>query len=371
MCNMLKRQFLPTLKDINNEKVKRLARRLKSSVSDGDTLINILEWQERNIKAWEDRWYMFLPLYILIILSFYFLPFDSILKPLFIILIVLIASFDISSVIYPILSLLGFLIIFFTVLFSIGFPVTSNFFSIYHLVALSIIFGSMISLIVYLSLKYRNLKSFQPDFRLADTFKLSLPVEKIIKYRLAICRDYAKLTSALLMNLFPTHEHYLALIPQHVAAGIKINNKIYILDQRLPVLTLEKWVMLWKEKLSKKKIKAEILKIIKKGNKIKTVKINIIKINETKIQKLNTKEIEKKTISNLKIQQTSLIGKPNLEIPLKNYAICYDQDRIVVSSLVRSIENKIKNEFCENLNKISRIELRQNKKDIVLKIWIK
>jgi hypothetical protein len=53
---LLLKEAVPALEDINNESVKRLAERLKGR-SDKETLTNILEWQEKNIQFWADRWY--------------------------------------------------------------------------------------------------------------------------------------------------------------------------------------------------------------------------------------------------------------------------------------------------------------------------
>jgi predicted transglutaminase-like protease len=84
-------------------------------------------------------------------------------------------------------------------------------------------------------------------------------VGKILGYRLAVCRDYAKLTAALLLNLYPSSEIYLIAIPRHVAAGIKFNCKVYVLDQKLPVASLEKWLSFWREKKKEKETQSQCL----------------------------------------------------------------------------------------------------------------
>lgn len=76
---------------------------------------------------------------------------------------------------------------------------------------------------------------------------LSLPVSKTIKYQLAICGDYAKLTATILLNLYPNSRLFFFKIPRHVATGIGINNKIYILDQKLPIREPEAWLNYWNE----------------------------------------------------------------------------------------------------------------------------
>lgn len=83
-----KKQFNPTLDDIKNEDLKKLANRLKGD-SDKKTLTNILEWEERNIRVWDDRIYMFAMFSILIVLSAVLLPIDPGMKYLFILLLIL------------------------------------------------------------------------------------------------------------------------------------------------------------------------------------------------------------------------------------------------------------------------------------------
>lgn len=59
---MDKKQFCPTVEDIENKELGKLAKRLKGD-SDKETLTNILEWQDRNIIGWSNRWYIFLIFY--------------------------------------------------------------------------------------------------------------------------------------------------------------------------------------------------------------------------------------------------------------------------------------------------------------------
>jgi len=56
--NKLERQYLPALEDIGNIEVKRLAKKLRGQ-SDKETLTNVLEWLERNVQYWPERFYLF------------------------------------------------------------------------------------------------------------------------------------------------------------------------------------------------------------------------------------------------------------------------------------------------------------------------
>ncbi|MBZ0174445.1 MAG: hypothetical protein OIN84_10870 [Candidatus Methanoperedens sp.] len=79
-------------------------------------------------------------------------------------------------------------------------------------------------------------------------FQKDMPVKKILDWKLAICRDYARLTASLLRNLFPDSELYFIFMHDHVVAGIKINNEINVFDPHYDnptpptVLKLDEWL---------------------------------------------------------------------------------------------------------------------------------
>jgi len=54
---------------------------------------------------------------------------------------------------------------------------------------------------------------------------IELPVEKILAWHLAICRDYGRLTASLLYNLYDNGEIYIFNIPNHQVSGIKFDEK--------------------------------------------------------------------------------------------------------------------------------------------------
>jgi len=53
----LKKMFLPSFKDLENQECKEIVERLRGR-SVKETLTNILEWQERNIVYWKERYYV-------------------------------------------------------------------------------------------------------------------------------------------------------------------------------------------------------------------------------------------------------------------------------------------------------------------------
>ncbi|MEM2950107.1 MAG: transglutaminase-like domain-containing protein, partial [Nitrososphaeria archaeon] len=257
-----------------------------------------------------------------------------------------------------------------------------------EIVLLSTIFGSIITLLLYAMLKYRYLKSHQPEFRLSDTFRLSLPVEKILQYRLAICRDYAKITAALLLfSYYPKNKIYFITIPSHVATAINIEDRIYVLDQHLPVLTIEKWMDVWNRRLSRSvifKFSSLIFRLLK-GGEVEMLELLInykgnIRIKKACCQKLigvmgvpkiDTEYLVSKIMYDIRISQNLSENTYDLKINLKNFALYYDKDEIVEFSLLRAIKNKLEKELCGNLQKIKGINITQNEADLILGVYIK
>jgi predicted transglutaminase-like protease len=366
---LFQNQYLPTIEDVKNEEAGKLAKRLKSS-SDKETLTNMLEWEERNVQQWIDRWYMFVILYLLLVASFYFLPITGSIKSFIIFIFILLALFNITQFLSYFIPLLSYLIALSAWAISIN-PNAEKIFPLNQLIPLSVIFGGLLFLFLYLILKYRGLKSRYPDFKLEDTFKLSLSVDKIIKYRLAICRDYAKLTATLLLKLYPENKIYFLLIPHHVAAGIEINGKIYILDQRLPISTSTKWLNYWKNRMKKEKIKPDLFEI---SINEESIKLNSVEFPETIQEKSSKKDTDKLTndaAKILNIEQKSRRKEPDFTTTLKKYSMLYENDEISKFSLVRAIKNKLIDEFCENSNKISKIDITIDKEDLILKVYTK
>ncbi len=72
------------------------------------------------------------------------------------------------------------------------------------------------------------------------TFGINITMSDLLNYRSAICRDYAKLTSAILHNLNITH--YFLFIRGHVAIGVNINSNYYVIDQFLPLYDIDIWL---------------------------------------------------------------------------------------------------------------------------------
>ncbi|MEM3500577.1 MAG: transglutaminase-like domain-containing protein, partial [Candidatus Woesearchaeota archaeon] len=296
------KQFIPTKKDLDCEKLKELTNQLKTKTFD-ETLVNIAEWQDRNIKYWDERGGIIN--YILIvsitILSIIIGNINNFAYFLLLLIPFLIIGKETLNIIFNIIILgVSLLLPFVFLILTIpSITISSNFLILF--IALSFILGAFISSILSIYFKYRNIKRFIPDFDMGDTFKLSLPVEKILKYRLSICRDYAKLTAALLLSIYPKNEVYFLLIPSHVAVGIKKDNNIFVIDQKLPILTFNSWKEKWKKRFNKKRLNIEIFKIY-----LKNKDIEIQPIKEKNI-------IEQKTILDIKKLNKNLSSLLNID----------------------------------------------------------
>jgi len=324
---LTKGSFRPTPKDVENDELKTLAKRLKGD-SEKETLTNILEWQDRNIQPWWERW----PL-----------------VPIFLILILIL-------VLITLLSLLLFSPIFRLLIAGI---------------LAMVIISMMVSMMGYLYIRYgiflreKSIKEKISRFKevVEDTFRLSLPVDKIIKsekYRLAVCRDYAKLTASLLFRVYPDSEVYFITIPRHVAAGIKIKNKIYVLDQRLPILTKDDWQ-------NKEEACTYISKLKRDPNgglEVTFKRHKTITIEEKKVP-INTEKLTEEIAEIFGIEPSSHINKPDLkfEIPPINY----EDDEITKYSLIRKIKNRLEREFCGNTDKMLKVNISQDKISVKIK----
>jgi len=363
---MSKKQFLPTDADIRNEDLKKLAKRLEGN-SEKETLTNILEWQDRNVQGWVDRMYMFPILYILLITSFCLLPINSPIKEIVALIFVVMCFVNLMVVLSYFLPLIGLIILLFSWLFYINPLQVQKTVSISSLILLSIMFGALTILLIFLLLKYRSIKSKIPDFNLEDTFKLSLSINKILKYKLAVCRDYAKLTASLLFSIHPNSKVYFLTIPRHVAVAVKTKNDYYVLDQKLPVLTKNGWLNRWNQKNTDVYVSELILNSEGKPVSVDFKKHETVSLFSGKV--VNTDELTGKVAEMLKIRQDLQKDNPYAEIPLKKFAIYYDDDEITKYSLIRAIKNKLESELCGNIDKVSKIGISQNEKDLIIKVY--
>ncbi len=306
----LEKQILPTKEDFDNKEVKQLAERLKGE-SDSETLNNILEWQDINFQPWYERWFIY----------FILLP----------------------------IILIGFAIGLYIVIF------TNKTFLHLGIVILSISLGGMLFLIFYIILRFKNQLEI-----LKDISRINLSTIKILKYKLANCGDYAKLTFSLLMNLYSKDKLYFITFRSHVAAVIEVNNKSYVLDQHMPIVDVQTWLKRWK------KNKANLLKVRQNNGELKLEFVKTIKLDR-RLDKITI--ILEKRINEL--SKAIKNNKNSFKYILKDYSYLYNiNDLIIKDSLIRTIRAKLKDEFCSNYKKIKNVEIKEKEKDLILIITL-
>ena len=384
----------PTVEDIENKELVKLAKRLKGD-SDKETLTNILEWQDRNIQFWWERWAFDLSLKVLgsisgMLVLIIFFPFLQLLYPSKFLIIealltVFVTIFIFISIFSNILPLVFYAFLFLPIVYlltsvALRIPLLAQNILPCTLFYMGCLGGAVILIMVYLFIRYRiffreeksiSKKLFKFLELVNRTFQLSLPVNKLLDHKLAVCRDYAKLTASLLFNVYPDSEVYFITIPQHVAAGIKIKNKIYVLDQRLPILTTDNWLIKW----NKKKANTYISKLKRDSGRrpinVTFDKHDPITREQKDAPKINNTELTEEITNLLGINQSLHKDKTGIRIPLKNFVILYEDDAITKYSLIRAIKNKLESELCSNMDKISKIEINQDKSDLIVKVYLR
>lgn len=334
--------YCPNSDEIENSRIKSLASTLKAG-SYRETLTNILEWQERNIEFWTERHPM-LTLFLYIWLIF------AVIGPLFY------AVFVYSLLLQIVLNSQIAVLVWFI---QIAVWFIQNIWWLFAIFA-----GSALTILVTIIFILHSNRKFpwkKIPRCLKNIIKPSISMNFLLENKLSVCRDYAKLTACLLSNIYPNAEVYFASAPNHVATGINIENRLYMLDQRLPVLTIDRWNDYRKPRKSDKVKRFDHMK--------KTLgKVDKKTFLQTKDKsELNTEKLAK-TISELLNIKEQLDDKAiSLEIPWKKGAILYEDNEIVNFSLARLLEMKISSELIR-INQIKRIEISRQKDDLTFLI---
>jgi predicted transglutaminase-like protease len=345
----LRRTFqghFPTSNDVENSTIKSLASRLKAE-SYEETLTNILEWQGRNIEFWTERH----P--ILTLLTYIY----SRIVPAFLILAYIVPFFTIG-----ILVMLNINTIVLMWLVQILVWSVQNLWCFIAILATSTItiVGTMI-LVLHLN---RRIPWKEVPRGLWNIFVPSISIQFLLENKLGICRDYAKLTACLLLNIYPNEKIYFAYAPSHVATGIMIKDRLYMLDQRLPILTIEKWNDYRKPKKSDRIERFDFV-----NNVLQKVDKSVLLRMKTETS-IDTKKLAVKMEKLLNIRkQTGDKAISLLETPIqwKKGAILYEDNEMVDCSLARRLEMEIPNELVR-IDQIVGIEVERRKDDLMFKI---
>ncbi|AHF80224.1 transglutaminase-like domain-containing protein [Thermococcus paralvinellae] len=350
---------LPTLQDV--QYVTAIYQRLAGNF-EAETLTNLLEWQEQNIRYWKERYWVSNVLIIFLVS---------------LVVVFLVILFSVINV--PYLTLIAR-----KTLLAFG--------------LISIIIGIFLAGFVCFMLPYnyysyiareREITRKEKFKKLAKfvwhTIKPNLSLAEILDYHLAVCRDYAKLTAALLLNKYP--EVYFLTLPNHVATAVRINGKYYVLDQRLPIMSLDSWIENWEWLLWWERIKNKLLlrKYIPKcnmysvqfernSNRVISTKPTIkeMKPQQNKNIEICIEKLEALLTREFNLNQAETTHRePDFKIILKNYVIYCEDDEIILYSMARSIKNRIEAELCGNIKKLSWFKIsKKDSKNLVAEIYL-
>lgn len=364
-------QSCPSIEDLNLKKVQNVSTSINGT-NKLETVTNILEWQSQNIRYWFERADLCGYLSILSIIGFVIVLYWTSICSIKYLLIL--ALFGIILIYINVLYLVPLITIFLLGTFLIfGYILKWNN-PIYYLIIGSILGGFFINLIVtsakykhYIK-KYSKWNSSELLAVLIRTFNINISVDIILKYRWAICRDYAKLSSVLLLN-GGFKEVYQLTIPQHVVSAVYIDNKLYVLDQKLPLMRVDTWL----EKFKKKS--ANCYKITCENSKVLFEPVGIVSKNiclkNSENDIINEEKIVFDLKKSLKIEFNGEKSGKILEINdfPKNLAKYYDKNTHL--SIIRLMRNRIDSELGMNIENITNIDLELDNDDINLKIYLK
>jgi predicted transglutaminase-like protease len=323
--------YCPTSKERKNEDIKSLASRLKAE-SHEETLTNILEWQERNIEFWAERHPILTTFNCICIGVFATIFFVG----------------TISSVFPVIVNIQLVLLLLWS--FVIGFIVIVS------------SFATTLAIMIFILHSNRKFPWKEIPRGLWNAFARSISIDFLLKRKLGVCRDYAKLTACLLSDTYPDEKIYFAYAPSHAATGIMIKDRLYMLDQRLPILTIEKWSDYRKPRKWHGIERFDFVNnILTKVDK----KVFLRRKNETNI---DTKKlaIKLEKLLNIEKQTTDKAGSL-LEIPWKKGATLYEDNEMVDYSLARRLKMKIPDELVR-IDQIVGIEVEVRKDDLVFSV---
>ena len=322
----------PKPEEIQNPEVGKLASRLKGS-SYKETLTNILDWEGRNIVFWTERH-----------------PLET-----------LLGQFVVLSMIIGVFVFFG-LIIFVALIYhslNLLLTITTWYTPIWITIMLT---GVVLILAIMIQIIHSNRKI--PILEgLRNAFSFSININFLLEKKLGVCRDSAKLTASLLLNIYPDAEIYFASAPSHIATGIVVENRLYMLDQRLPILTIDGWKKYRHlegklHKLGNTSIEEVDPKgFLSKTGNISPDKQTLAKLTQTMLDLLKIKE------------QTNGTGDLLVTVRLKKGMSLYQDDELVNYSLSRWLQAKISSELID-MNQIAKIEVTSEKEDIIFRIYL-
>lgn len=362
-----KRQLNITDEDLNVS--KKLSTILVNKTEIG-TITNILEWQEQNINYWFERAESSILVHFALVAILLLLSMLAIISTtsLQVILLVVIVIYSLFFVMYP--SNFTLALIF------LGIVCELLYFFVTHRINLppfylgcGYLIGIILGIYMLLGLKYNHMAKkigFKYDIKvivkmLILTFDIKLPIKSLLEYKSAICRDYAILSSAILMNL--KMEPFFIVIPLHVATAIKLNGSFYMIDQRLPIKELDKWLKHNNQKNCR--IYKPSFDIVSNKTKLDFVKRYTTK-NENNTTIPNFEKLEHDI--NIHFGLSNKCENDSTEIIIGNKAAFF-YDEVTHLSIMRKAIIEIEKQFCSNLSNVSYIGIKKYDDDLVAVVY--
>jgi len=222
--------------------------------------------------------------------------------------------------------------------------------------------------LVYMLLLYWSRARGEPGVRgrlrrVGELAKLTLqpsyPLRRLLELRMGACRDYAKLTAALLANLYPGGEVYLLSFPLHVAAAVGLGGRVYVLDQKLPVLEPEAWLARWGRK------KARVYRLTWSGNGAELSYAGRV-ARRGELGALDLKALTRALAG--EVEEALREGRGSATVTLRGAAGLLDvEDAVVGESLRRMVELTLGAEFPGRL-RVEGVELSRRGDDVAIAV---
>jgi predicted transglutaminase-like protease len=316
--------YCPSLAERKNDRIIELANRLKAD-SEKETLANIAEWQNNNVLYWFERSYLSPALWVLVPLSLG--------------------------------SLLGLLIQLWRS--PATFPTIFSPSIIMIVLVLGTVTVTLKAMTIFIIVYYRKM----PLKYLYNVFSFSNPIDFLVEKRLAVCRDYAKLSACILFSIYPEREIYFVHAPSHVVTGIMVGENLYILDKYLPVATFDKWHKLW----HRRRLALARDKKVERAEDIYMESVSLTSV----LPKTNSSGLDKDRLASelerlLNIQRLKVRSEksPILILHWKKGAVLYEDDEIVNYSIAQRLKKMLSNGKLD-VNQLANIRIDLDKDDLI------
>jgi len=175
---------------------------------------------------------------------------------------------------------------------------------------------------------------------LLSSCRNSMHVKEILGYGMGVCRDYSKLALSLLVNLYPNNKILLFTSFRHVATGIELKDKVYVVEPGLPLLPPRAWLRMTGFKV------AEVFEVVRTSHGFTVKYVN--KVVEKGLASIIEWNAFLERIVG-EIEKAVKVGTSRVIIDLETLAQQLDlEDRVVAESLQRIIRTYVRSKTLES-----------------------